>query len=382
MPTRCYRDHAPVSPPPNHTTPEGEDSIRSFSPPTQPQAHVWPPQLPLARALAAGRPRRSGSACAPSFRRDGRARRLAGCFRRPGLARGRGESNVPAALGAMTLEEQSPALRDEDPRVGAVTGPLAEAAIAPRRRLSRPTWWCATMRSSAGSLAAERLSVPRATANGGPFFSFRQKRCCTSSSRGSRRLRAQVDAPADPSLATLHRYLNIVTVPPGLLAAADFIPPVTHHVRPELDDVTGDTPPPGGSPPSPRGRRCTPRSAPCSTACRDFRRHPRRAARRADQPHPHSRSRIETLPAFGPQGGQLRVEPDVPAGASSYRGATRSGAARAGMNTVHRARSTTRSRSSSPADGRPAPECAAVRGGRVGCGSRRNRHCRTRSGRR
>ncbi len=293
---------------------------------THPAAGHLHPQLPLARAL-----RRAGHAvrfaCAPSF---------AATVERAGFRavpagldwlEAEAERTFPH-LGAMTLEEQS--LRFvTDIFVGAVAGPLAEAAIAlaagwPPDLVVRDPW------EFGGWLAAERLGIPHATAGAGQFIPPPALQHIVGPQLAA--LRAQVDAPADPSLATLHRYLNIVTVPPGLLTAADFIPPVTHHVRPELDDVAGDAPPPGWL------ATLAARPTVYATLGTVFNRVPgifaAILAGLRDEPVNLilTVGRNQDPAAFGPQGGQVHIERYVPQALLLPR--CDAVVAHAGMNTV------------------------------------------------
>ena len=95
----------------------------------------------------------------------------------------------------------------------------------------------------AGPLVAEAVGVPHATAG---FADFRSREFFQSTGADLiARYRSQLGLDPDPSLESLWRYLVLAPTAPSLVAQEDFVAPVTHFIRPDLFDQSGDEVLPG-----------------------------------------------------------------------------------------------------------------------------------------
>ena len=88
-----------------------------------------------------------------------------------------------------------------------------------------------------GCVAAEHRGIPHASAGASVFVSPRDWRTMLAAPLGA--LRQAHGLPPDPGLAMIYRYLDLSGVPPQLLMRGEYVPPVTHFVRPEPFDRSG-----------------------------------------------------------------------------------------------------------------------------------------------
>ena len=120
-------------------------------------------------------------------------------------------------------------------------GRLAAAMVADLREVAgswKPDVVVRDLLEFGGCLVAESLSLPHASC--GPTY-YSDRLAMKAATRGPlTRQRRALDLFPDPSLQMLYRHLDLAFGPPSFLVDRHRVPTVTHFLRPEVFDRSGD----------------------------------------------------------------------------------------------------------------------------------------------